>query len=72
MGETVSPGRLWYQAAEEHPGDKEARTARYLDLMREHGHIVEAKPGEDRNLPCGWPGTRATDQRSTEGSDGCP
>jgi hypothetical protein len=26
--------------------------------MIEHGHIVKRKPGEDGNLPCGWPGNR--------------
>lgn len=37
-----SPFRLWMQASTEHPEDVEARSARYLELMREHGHIVPA------------------------------
>lgn len=53
--EATTPNALWRQAEAEHPGDPDARDARYLDLMREHGHVVKAKPGQDRNLPCGWP-----------------
>lgn len=51
----TSPHALWEQAAREHPNDELARSKRYHDLMVEHGHIVKASPGEDRNLPCGWP-----------------
>lgn len=51
----TSPAVLYAQAEDEHPNDPEKRRQRYLELMREHGHIVKAKPGEDRNLPCGWP-----------------
>lgn len=52
----TSPSELWFQAREEHPRDNEACRVRYHELMVEHGHIVKAEPGEDRNLPCGWPG----------------
>ncbi|MGH9095134.1 MAG: hypothetical protein ACRDXE_08230 [Acidimicrobiales bacterium] len=48
------PAALWRQAENETDGEADRR-ARYLELMREHGHIVAARPGEDRNLPCGWP-----------------
>ncbi len=47
-----SPGILWHQAG----GD----SARYRELMREHGHILA--PGDEgyeqasRTLPCGYPG----------------
>ena len=47
-----SPGILWQQAN----GD----SARYRELMREHGHILV--PGDEgyeqasKTLPCGWPG----------------
>lgn len=50
-----SPAVLYAMAEDEHPNDPEARRRRYHDLMVEHGHIVKAKPGEDGNLPCGWP-----------------
>lgn len=29
---------------------------RYRELLIEHGHLVPAAPGQDKNLPCGWPG----------------
>ncbi len=51
-----SPMQLWLQAEQEHPIDGDGRRRRYIELMRAEGHIVKAKPGEDRNLPCGWPG----------------
>ena len=56
-----SPGVLWMQAQQEHPQDIAARSARYKELLREHGHLVERKPGDDPNLPCGWPGRSAHD-----------
>ena len=52
MSDHPSPGELYNQAA----GD----TARYVELMREHGYVL--KPGDEgyeqasRTLPCGWPG----------------
>ena len=52
MADRPTPGQLYNQAA----GD----TARYLELMREHGYVL--KPGDEgyeqgsRTLPCGWPG----------------
>lgn len=39
-----APHELWRQAA--------GNLDRYLELMREYGHIVE---GESEALPCGWP-----------------
>lgn len=63
-----SPFQLWMQSIHEKGmNDPEGQRERYLELMREEGHIVKAKPGEDRNLPCGWPGSAV---RSTEDSDG--
>lgn len=56
-----SPGALWMQAQKEHPEDVAAASARYRELLREHGHLVERKPGDDPNLPCGWPGQRVTE-----------
>src|SRR5438046_2731118 len=56
-----SPGVLWQQAEAEHPDDIDAHRRRYRELMREHGHLVERKPGDDPNLPCGWPGKRVSD-----------
>lgn len=55
---TPSPFELWMQAREEHPLDAAAYRARYHELMREHGHIVDADHPDagGRNLPCGWPG----------------
>lgn len=52
MSDHPSPGELYNQAA----GD----TARYLELMREHGYVLQ--PGDEgyeqasRTLSCGWPG----------------
>lgn len=57
--EVPSPNELYKQADREcrasgldgpHP-----RRLRYMELMREHGHIVPKQPGDDGNLPCGWP-----------------
>lgn len=57
----ATPFELWTQADQEHPGNASARGSRYRELMRKHGHLVDAKPGEPRNLPCGWPGLPADD-----------
>lgn len=52
MSDRPTPGELYNQAA----GD----TARYVELMREHGYVL--KPGDEgyeqgsRTLACGWPG----------------
>jgi hypothetical protein len=54
--ERTDPAGLWARAQIEHPHDGEARRSRYLELMREHCHLVERQPGDDGNLPCGWPG----------------
>lgn len=51
---TSSPYELWQQAE----GDGE----KYRALLREHGHLIDRKPCDDPNLPCGWPGRRAADQ----------
>jgi hypothetical protein len=56
-----SPGRLWQQAEQEHPDDIDRHRALYRELMIEHGHLVERKPDDDPNLPCGWPGKRVSD-----------
>lgn len=50
-----APSSLWQQAAREHPHDPDARRRRYVELLREHGHVVDRQPGDDGNLPCGWP-----------------
>lgn len=34
------PAALWRVAEGEHPGDDLARRHRYLELMREHGHLI--------------------------------
>ncbi len=61
-----SPFELWQQAK----GDR----AEYRRLLWEHGHLVKREPGDDPNLPCGWPG-RATGGVVTEhvpiGQHGC-
>jgi hypothetical protein len=50
-----SPIQLWYQADEEHPDNPVARSERYMDLMREHGHVEPRKLGDDSPLfPCGY------------------
>jgi hypothetical protein len=48
------PHALYRLAVEESDGDDEATSARYRELMIEHGHLI---PGTPRNLPCGWPGS---------------
>lgn len=50
MTDNPSPFELWQQAS----GD----AARYRELLVEHGHLVRREPGDDGNLPCGWPGPR--------------
>lgn len=60
-----SPAVLWHQANEEHPDDEVTRRERYLDLMREHGHIVQRESDDDRPLfSCGYqPTTDREDHR---------
>ena len=53
------PNELYDLAASENPNDLPAIRDRYRELMVEHGHLIPAKPGENRNLPCGWPGVEA-------------
>lgn len=48
-----SPYELWKQAGED--------GVRYRALLREYGLLVDRKPGDDPNLPCGWPGRRVQD-----------
>lgn len=58
---------LWNLAAEDHPNDPAARQARYLDLMRQHGHVVTREPGDDRPLfSCGYTGWRSRFPRAVE------
>lgn len=50
-----SPAVLWYQAEQEHPDDLDTRRVRYLELMREHGHIIKREPGDNSPLfSCGY------------------
>jgi hypothetical protein len=65
----VSPHVLWRKASAEYPDDRTACRDRYIELMREHGHIVKAEPGQDRNLPCGWPGRRPDVSDIEDGSE---
>lgn len=56
-GTRLSVFDCWQQAAQENPGEAAfTRRRRYLELLSEHGHLVEREPGDDGNLPCGWPG----------------
>jgi hypothetical protein len=60
-----TPHQLWQQACDEHAWSQtqdgyqkttDAITARYIELMREHGHLIPRKPGEPPHLlACGWP-----------------
>ncbi len=54
-----SPYDLWHQAGDEFPDNEAARRIRYVALMREHRYLRPTLPGEDPNLPCGWPGKRS-------------
>lgn len=67
---TPGPSTLWFQAVDEHPNDGGARRERYIELMREHGHIVDADDPDagPKNLPCGWPGN--TESPAEGASDG--
>lgn len=50
-----SPMVLWYQAHGEHPDDADARGRRYVELLREHGHVVMRDPADRSPLfPCGY------------------
>lgn len=70
MGKPLSPSDLWHQAGAEHPDDVAARRQRYRDLCAEHGVTTPARPGESRNLPCGWPGEPAAVEPEHEGFTG--
>lgn len=50
-----TPHALWHQAQRETGGGELARE-RYLQLMREHGHLIARGPGDPpaREFPCGW------------------
>lgn len=48
----------WVASMDAPPGTQRDR---YRELLRENGHLVPRKPGDDPNLPCGWPG-KATEQ----------
>lgn len=50
INERPSPYELWRQANGNGDG--------YRRLLREHGHLIDRQPGDDGNLPCGWPGRR--------------
>lgn len=51
----TSPSRLWFRAFDEFPDDKEARGRRYVELLREHGLIIDREPGDDSPLfACGY------------------
>jgi hypothetical protein len=48
---------LWTQADQEHPTSVPKRRDRYIDLMKQHGYIVDDVG--PLKLPCGWqPGER--------------
>lgn len=42
----------WVESMQAPPGTQRDR---YRELLREHGHLVPREPGDDGNLPCGWP-----------------
>lgn len=52
-----TPHGLWLEAG---GGTLEYSRERYLELLREHGHLIgPGNPGSmsaPGNLPCGWPG----------------
>lgn len=65
MADRPSLFALWAQARDEMVAEGLGAdpTPRYLELLREHGHVVPADhpTAGGRNLPCGWPGERAED-----------
>lgn len=48
----------WMQARREFPDRPDAMRMRYVELMREQGHIRDRQPGDRADLPCGWPSRR--------------
>ncbi len=45
----------WEKARREFPTDPDLRKGRYIELLREQGHVVKREPGDKRPLfPCGW------------------
>lgn len=44
----MRPDELWRQARDEFPDDQAGRRIRYIELMREHGHIVPTLDGKPR------------------------
>jgi hypothetical protein len=55
-----TPAELWHQADEEAKQSDvgsvaSARGARYRELMRKHGYLIDRQPGDDSPLfPCGY------------------
>jgi hypothetical protein len=56
MPERPAPFQLYQQALDETKGQPTSKlTERYLELMREHGHLVPRQPGDDSPLfACGY------------------
>lgn len=46
--ERLRPDQLWRQAFDQFPNDQAGRRVRYIQLMREHGHIVPTLDGKAR------------------------
>lgn len=58
----------WEKAQKEFPDDQDRRGRRYVELLREQGHIVEREPGDDSPLlPCGWGSRNPRKNRVTNG-----
>jgi len=54
VDQATTPARLWAQANEEHPTDRDARRVRYAELLVKYGHVVPRRPGDTSPLfPCG-------------------
>lgn len=74
MTDRMTVFSCWAKARREHPDDLDKQRFRYIELLREQGHVVKRKPGESVNLPCGWPHRAEPDDvthfGSRDGSDG--
>jgi hypothetical protein len=59
--EANDPVNLYEQARQEFPDDKGARGKRYLELLREAGHVIERKPDDKSKLfECGFDPRKAS------------
>ncbi len=61
QSDAFPPVELWRRAGGSAEGGDRCDGALYARLMEIAGYLMPATPGEDTNLPCGWPGRGTTE-----------